>query len=111
MQQRDQAFTAALAGVRVLPEIEPFFHGVGVAIIGPQSLIAHGPGSCGLVVAGSAAAGAGHGLRRFGIGCEDADCSASTTGGAYGRHGGLLGCVDADAPHVVVLGALSTSAM
>ena len=82
MQQRDQAFTAALAGVWVFPEIEPFFHGAGVAIIGPQSLIAHGPGSCGLVLAGSAAAGAGHGLRRFGIGCEDADCSASTTDGA-----------------------------
>jgi hypothetical protein len=30
-------FTAALAVVRVLPEIEPFFHGVGITIIGPQS--------------------------------------------------------------------------
>src|SRR3954453_12545427 len=41
----DQAFTAALARVRVLPEIKPFFHGVGFAIIGPQSLIAHEPGA------------------------------------------------------------------
>ena len=77
---------AALARVRVLPEIEPFFHGLGFAIIGPQCLIAHWPGNCGLVVAGSAAAGAGHDLRRLGIGREDADCSASTTGGAFGRH-------------------------
>ena len=86
-QRRARDQTAALAGVRVLPEIEPFFHGIEVAIIGPQSLIAHGPGNCGLVLAGSAAAGAGDDLRRLGIGCEDADCSASTTGGAYGRHG------------------------
>ena len=68
-QQREQGFTAALAQVRVLPEIEPFFHGVGFAIIGPQSLITHWRGSCGRVVAGPAAAGAGHDLRRLGVGC------------------------------------------
>jgi hypothetical protein len=44
-------------------------------------------------------------------GCEDADCSASATGGAYGRHWGLLGCVDVDAPHVVVLVAVNLSPM
>ena len=80
----------ALARVRVLPEIKPFFHGLGFAIIGPQCLISHWPGNCGLVVAGSATAGAGHDLRGLGVGCEDADYSASTTGGAYGRRG-LLG--------------------
>ena len=59
---------AALAWIRVLPEIEPFFHGVGFAIIGPQGFIVYWRGSCGLVVAGSAAAGAGHDLRRLGFG-------------------------------------------
>ena len=68
-QQREQGFTAALAQVRVLPEIEPFFHEVGFAIIGPQSLIMRWRGSCGRVMAGSAAAGAGHDLRRLGVGC------------------------------------------
>jgi hypothetical protein len=102
---------AALAWIRVLPEIEPFFRRPGFVIIRAQCLVAHWPGNCGLVVAGSATAGAGHGLRRLGVGCEDADCSASSTGGAYGRHGGLLRCVNADGPHVVVFGALSTSAM
>ena len=53
----EAAVARTTRGVRVLPEIEPFFHGVGFAIIGPQSLIAHGPGNCGLVVAGSAAGG------------------------------------------------------
>ena len=57
---------AALA--RVPPEVEPFFRGVGFAIIGSQGLIVHWRGSCGLVVAGSAAAGAGHDLRRLGLG-------------------------------------------
>jgi hypothetical protein len=80
-------------------------------IIRAQCLVAYWPGNCGLLVAGSATAGAGHGLRRLGVGCEDADCSASSAGGAFGRHGGLHGCVNADGPHVVVLGALSTSAM
>jgi hypothetical protein len=68
---------AALAWIRVLPEIEPFFRRPGFVIIRAQCLVAHWPGNCGLVVAGSATAGAGHGLRRLGVGCEDADCSAS----------------------------------
>jgi hypothetical protein len=87
-----------------LPEIEPFFHGVGVALIWPQSLIAHGPGSCGLVVAGSRQRVQG----TICGGCEDADCSASKT---VGHTEDVVRCVDADTPHLVVLGALSTSAM
>jgi len=100
---------AALAWIRVFPEIEPFFRGPGF-VIRAQCLVADWPGNCGLVVAGSPTAGAGHGLRRLGVGCEDADCSASSTGGAYGRHGVCL-VRDADGSHVVVLGALSTSAI
>src|SRR4051812_45619420 len=87
---------AALAGVRVLPEIEPFFHRLGFAIIGSQSLIAHWPGNCGLVVAGSTTAGAGHGLRRLGVGCEDADCVPRPRQMGHTEGMGLLGCVGAD---------------
>ena len=101
---------AALAWVRVFPEIEPFFRGPGF-VIRAQCLVADWPGNCGLVVAGSPTAGAGHGLRRLGVGCEDADCSASSTGRALRKTWGLLGCVNADGSHVVVLGALSTSAI
>ena len=53
---------------RVPPEVEPFTRGVEFAVIGPQGFIVHWRGSCGLVVAGSAAAGAGHDLRRLGVG-------------------------------------------
>jgi hypothetical protein len=64
--RRRRGFTAALS--RVPPEVEPFFHGVRFAVIGPQGFVLRWRGSCGLVVAGSAAAGAGHDLRRLGLG-------------------------------------------
>ena len=65
------------------------------------------PRNCGLVVAGSAAPGARHDLRRVWIGREDADCPAPGTGGALGRHD-VQGRLDDDAPHVGALDALAT---
>ena len=55
---------------RVPPEVEPFFHGVGfaVAVVGPQGFVVRGRGNRELLMAGAATAGAGHDLRRLGLG-------------------------------------------
>ena len=65
-RRSERGFIAALA--RVPPEIEPFFHGVRICDYWAARLYRAWRGSCGLVVAGSAAAGAGHDLRRLGFG-------------------------------------------
>ena len=53
---------------RASPEVEPFSPGVGFAVSGPQGFVVRGRGSCELVMAGAATAGAGHDLRRLGLG-------------------------------------------
>ena len=108
-QQREQGFTAALAQVRVLPEIEPFFHGVGFAIIGPQSLITHGGG---VRARDGRLRGSGCRARFAAARGRLLGCGLFRVHDRWGirKTWGLPGCVDADAPHVVVLGALSTSA-
>ena len=107
-RRSERGFAAALA--RVPPEIEPFFHGVGFAIIGPQGFIVHWRGSCGLVVAGSAAGGAGHVFAAARVRLRGCGSFRVRDRWGIGKAWVCWVCVDADAPHVVVLGALSTSA-
>ena len=107
-RRSERGFTAALAGVP--PEIEPFFHGVGFANIGPQGFIVHWRGSCGLVVAGSAAGGAGHVFAAARVRLRGCGSFRVRDRWSIGKAWVCWGAWMLTSPHVVVLRALSSSA-